>query len=105
MSLKPTTTVTHTFRVKGVSPEILTDVRVTYEQGGLTIIEKTEQEIAVNGDKMVVFLRPEDTAKLMPGVVNIQFKARTLGGDTFASDIFTARIGRTLNKEIFTWNA
>ena len=75
----------------------LSELYVTFCQGGITRIEKTLADCVVDGTKLSMRLTQEETLRLKDkGSVEIQIRARTVTGRSIASEIIEERVGRIL---------
>lgn len=76
----------------------LTDatVYITYCQKGQTIVEKTNSDITITSDSIVVELTQEDTLKFSVGDVEIQIRYVKEDGTADASNIITVSSARIL---------
>lgn len=76
-------------------------LRLTYVQGDKTVFEKTEQDVAFDGNAIRLRLTQEETlafAERYP--VKIQLKVLTIGGNVLPSQIFSVTVGEILNEEV-----
>lgn len=69
---------------------------VTYEQGGVNVLEKTGADLTVAPDSIAVKLTQADTLKFKPGNVNIQIRYVDAFGTADASNIITTTAERIL---------
>lgn len=76
----------------------LTDARVyvTYMQKGKVIVEKSNENLDITSDSLVVSLTQEDTLKFAPGDVEVQIRYVKADGSADASNIMTISATRIL---------
>lgn len=100
MILIPGTTPTHTLNLP-IDTGTITKLRITYEQFGRTVIEKTEKEVSMSGKKIEVTLTQEDTLKLYENKkVKVQLKALTASGTVVSHKPIVLDVDEVLNKEV-----
>lgn len=94
----------------GVDPSLWTQFRITYEQNGSIILEKSEKDLddmhieAVGGDqyKLWFVLTQKETRKFYPyGEMKIQIRFKDGNGVVRASEKVRAKVADVLNHEIF----
>lgn len=95
MSMWRGTTPTNTFSVN-VDLTSATAIYVTYEQNGVTVLEKTGADLEVTEDKIVVRLTQAETLSFAPGLVFIQIRYVMPDGTADASDLIITSIDRIL---------
>lgn len=95
------TTPTHTFTTP-LDVEIITDLRLSYAQEGAEIFNKKKSEVTLEGKTISVRLTQEETLKFdsAKGVVQIQLKVLTEGGDVFSSDVMNVNVWDSINNEV-----
>lgn len=75
---------------------LLAEAFVTFEQKDEVVLDKPLSECKTDGNKLTVELTQQDTLKLDNGLVRIQIRARTHGGDALASDVILTSVGEIL---------
>ena len=94
------TTPTHTFNSK-IETANIRSLRITYNQGDKTVLEKTESDVIMSDTAIKVKLTQEDTYKFQANVpVQIQMKIKTTSQDVLASRIKTVSVAAILNEEV-----
>ena len=98
------TTPTHTFTLP-VSTSEFSVIQVTYAQKEKTLVKEYRDGVLPEGmtfdDKDVVInLSQEETKAFDAGTVAVQVRARTAGGQAYASDKFNVSVTQVLNEEI-----
>ena len=84
------TTPTHTFTLPEEIPlSTFTVIFITYSQMGRVRVEKTIDDIIIDGHTVTVILTQADTLSFRSGSVEIQMRAKTALGEAYASDIVT----------------
>ena len=71
-------------------------VFVTYSQDGSVIVEKTNDELTITEDQIIVNLSQTDTLNFHEGLIDIQIRFIDDDGYTDASNILSARATRIL---------
>lgn len=71
-------------------------VYVTYSQGGITKIERTNDTLIIKEDKISFILTQEETLNLDKGVVDVQIRYKTYDGIADASPELTLQVGDIL---------
>lgn len=73
---------------------------ITYQQRGMTVLEKTLDDVERIGTDIVVHLTQAETLEFAQGQktepVRIQIRARTDDGEAFASDIMEISVDQVL---------
>lgn len=70
---------------------------ITYKQRGVTVIEKTIEDVTINEKNFEVDLTQQETLQLDPKQkVEIQVRARFPGGRAIGSNIVETTVGRIL---------
>lgn len=94
------TTPTHIFKIP-YDTSMVSKLRLTYEQVGGVVIEKTEKDCIFDGDLVTITLTQEDTLKLNDKqYVEIQMKLLSTGGDVIKSEPITRTVSKCLNDEV-----
>lgn len=95
------TTPTHTFTTP-LDVGIISDLRLSYAQEGVEILNKKKSEVALEGKTISIKLTQEETLQFDParGVVQIQLKVLTAGGDVFCSDVMNVNVWDSINNEV-----
>ena len=84
------TTPTHTFTLPEEIPlSTFTVIFITYSQMGKVRVEKSINDIFIDGHTASVTLTQADTLSFRSGSVEIQMRAKTALGEAYASDIVT----------------
>ena len=75
---------------------------LTYQQGGVTVLEKTLADCAFEGSTARVALSQEDTLRFEPqnGPVRIQLRLRTAAGTALKSGVLTAGVDELLKEGV-----
>lgn len=83
----------------------LTDatVYVTYSQKGKVIVEKTNQDLIITEDSVVVSLTQEDTLKFAVGDVEVQLRYVKSDGTADASNIMTVSATKILKDGLISY--
>jgi hypothetical protein len=98
--MKRGTTPTLRFSLPFVPDTDINALYITFQQRGETIIEKSLEEVTVDGENVLVRLTQEDTLNLDPKAdVNVQLRFR-IGDNAYASDVMPIHIGRILKDGI-----
>lgn len=96
------TTPTHRFTLQ-MDVETIDKIQITYAQGGVIVLQKTSDNISMDGKTAVIRLTQEETKKFAADKeVEIQVRVLTLAGDALASDIIKVDVQRVLNEEVLT---
>ena len=94
------TTPTHTF-VLPFDVSTISKLHVLYAQDEQVKIRKTETDVTLDGNKVVLTLTQEDTLLLeCKKTVEIQIRVLTAGGDALNSDIIRVPVERCLEDEV-----
>lgn len=95
------TTPTHEFELVDFDPTVIKKIKITYAQGDKVVLEKRDNEISIDGNKAVLRLTQEETARFaMNTLVEIQVRILTHDGDAVASNITTISPKKILDDEI-----
>lgn len=98
--MTPGATPTHTFNLP-VSTDDVAALRVTYEQGGKNLLQKEMDECTLSGTQVIIKLKQEETLLFESnGIVRIQLKGKTKGGDVLISDIIKRPTNIVLDREV-----
>ena len=93
------TTPTHTFLVN----VDMTDAKIylTYKQNGRTIVEKTEKDMVVFPDRLVVDLTQAETLRFTADApIEMQIRYVKGSGEASASEIMSTNIGNVLKQGV-----
>lgn len=94
------TTPTHIFRLP-IDAAVIAEVRITYEQLGKTMIEKTEKDVQMTGYTITLGLSQEETLRLNHrALVRLQVKVLTTDGQVMASKIRNIQVDEILSTEV-----
>ena len=84
------TTPTHTFTIPDeVHISDYDTIYITYSQNGRTIVEKNEEDIRIEDNKLRLTFTQADTLLFSPGQVKIQLRAKSASGQAIASNIIS----------------
>lgn len=76
-------------------------LRITFMQNGENKVEKKEQDVTLEDNKITVKLSQEDTLAFSENeIVEVQLKVLTTEGDVLATDKYKLRVQDILNEEI-----
>ena len=89
------TTPTNTFTVD-VDLRQATEMYVTYQQNGETVLEKTLEDVTVTETAIEIALTQEDTLAFAQGTVQMQIRAKFGDGAAIASNIIVAPVDQIL---------
>ena len=94
------TTPTHIFTLPFETNQ-LQKIRITYQQCGKTVLQKTEVDCTLTGNEIKVKLTQEETLLFAPDVrVHIQLRVQTTAGQVMASDIEKVLPRACLDEEV-----
>ena len=94
------TTPTHIFKTK-VDLTEATEMFITYEQDGETVVEKSIEDITIEPEQLTVTLSQTDTLAFSTlGEVEIQCRVKMPAGEVLASQIIKQPVGRILKEGI-----
>lgn len=95
----PTNTITVDTDLRGMR------VYVTYQQGGVNVIEKTNENITIQADKVIVTLTQEETLGLMSRGkdVYVQIRAISPSGVAIASNIMQTTVEGILKDGVIAY--
>lgn len=97
--MKRLTTPTHTFEIP-LDTSILDQIKITYSQGGKTVLEKYKEDCTLEGKVITCRLTQEDTQKFKHDDVKIRIRVKTTGGDVMASKSHTVFCEDILDEEV-----
>lgn len=69
-------------------------------QQGNTVIQKSDEDLVIDGHTVSVYLTQEDTIKFLSGNIRIQLNWTYDDGSRAASEIATVRVTENLLKEV-----
>ena len=96
------TTPTHIFTIQFDTSQ-LQEIRITYQQGGQTVLQKTEADCTLTGSEIKVVLTQEETLLFAPDErVSIQLRVMTTDGVVMASEIVKVFARACLDEEVLT---
>ena len=96
------TTPTHIFTLP-FDTELVKEIRVTYEQEGVTILTKTVSECELDGADIKIRLTQEETLLFEPDKrVSIQLRVLTSDNQVMASDVTKVWAYSCLDEEILS---
>lgn len=94
------TTPIHIFHLP-IETSTLKEVRITYQQLGRDLIEKTETDVEMEGTTISLTLTQEETLKFVNGQkVRLQVKVLTTGNVVLASPVKELSVSEILNEEV-----
>lgn len=95
------TTPEHRFPFRGLDPEDIKRVRITYAQGGRKILTKEGDDVKIDGAEFIVKLTQEETKRFIADrTVEIQVRVLTVDEEAPASPIFKTSCERVLDDEV-----
>lgn len=98
--MRRATTPTHSFTLE-LDPKLISQIRITYAQGGKKILTKNKEDITLEGNVAKVRLTQEETLGFDIGRrVEIQIRVLTTGNDALASEVFDVPCLRVLDDEV-----
>lgn len=92
------TTPTHTFRLP-FEAEMIDKLRLTYKQNGKTILEKTEEDVELVDNKIVITLSQKETKSFADKKALVQLRVK-IGDKVMASNIIELLVTNVLNDEV-----
>lgn len=102
MAIRQGTTPTHTFTIP-FDTSLLKTVHIAYAQCDEVLFVKSDDDITLDGNKIITTLTQEETLRLDPTkVVAIQIRCLTYKGDAPASDIMLVSVDKCLEKEVLS---
>lgn len=94
------TTPTHYFTLPFDTGQ-LERLRITYAQNGLTVLELTEENVALAGKEIRYQLTQEDTLRFKNNVLaEVQVRVKTTDGNVLASNVMAISVGKILNEDV-----
>ena len=94
------TTPTHIFRLQ-VETAAIKELRITYEQYGRVVVEKTETEVLMESKEIRLKLTQEETLAFRPNVsVQLQLKILTKDNSVLACPIMDIPVEEILSEEV-----
>lgn len=94
------TTPTHIF-VLPFDTSLLQEIRITYQQSGKTVLQKTEADCTLTGSEIKVTLTQQETLLFSPDErVSIQLRVLTTTGHVMASEIKKVFARACLDEEV-----
>ena len=94
------TTPTHIFALP-FDTSLLQEIRITYQQSGQTVLQKTEAECTLTGNEIKVTLTQQETLLFSPVErVSIQLRVLTTTGRVMASEIKKVFARAGLDEEV-----
>ena len=94
-------TPTHIFTLS-LAAEMIAKVRVLYSQDGKLLFRKEGDQVAIDGQKVIVDLTQEDTLLFKAGKAEIQLRVNTPHGKSIPSQIYSVPVERLLENEVFS---
>lgn len=79
-----------------IDASLLSVFYVTFSQCGRNVLEKTQNDCDVLGNKISVKLSQSDTLKFIDDYVEIQIRGKSILGEAVASNIMTDHVDRIL---------
>lgn len=101
--MRRATTPTHTFVIpEAVAVSSLEKVLLTYSQNGVTVLEKTLSDLAIDSDKNSLYyeLTQNETNLFAPGKALIQLRVKTNTGAVLESQMLCMPVKPALNSEV-----
>lgn len=96
------TTPTHVFRLP-IATDTIKALRITYAQMGCTVLDKTENDVHMDGNTVTLTLTQEDTLRFDTAYpVYWQMKVLTHAGTLLACQVKRLTVGDILNDEVLT---
>lgn len=93
------TTPTHSFTLP-FDASVVDKFLLTYVQDEITILEKTEEDVQVEGNVWSVDLTQEETKKFKPGTASCQIRVLTTDGKALSSDLFHFAVRKVYNEVV-----
>ena len=94
------TTPSHIFQLP-FNTDTLKEIRISYAQDDIVIVEKTTEDCTLEADTITVKLTQEETLKFIHGkTAKIQLKVKLLDGNTLATYPLRVDVGEILNEEV-----
>lgn len=96
------TTPTHIFALPFNTGQIK-EIRITYQQNGETVLQKTEADCTLAGNEIKVVLTQQETLLFAPDErVSIQLRVLTNSGQVMASEIAKVFARACLDEEVLS---
>lgn len=96
------TTPTHTFALPFNTGQ-LQEIRITYQQNGETVLQKTEADCTLTENEIKVVLTQQETLLFAPDQrVHIQLRVLTTTGQVMASEIEKVSVKACLDEEVLS---
>ena len=96
------TTPTHTFALPFNTGQ-LQEIRITYQQNGATVLQKTEADCTLTENEIKVVLTQQETLLFAPDErVSIQLRVMTTNGQVMASGIEKVFARACLDEEVLS---
>ena len=101
------TTPTHIFTLPFNTGQIK-EIRITYQQGGATVLQKTEADCTLTGNEIKVMLTQEETLlfaatnRETDNRISIQLRVLTTTGQVLASEIEKVFAYACLDEEVLS---
>lgn len=92
------TTPTHIF-ILPFDTALIDKLVLTYKQSGKTVIEKTEADVTLEGNRVSVTFTQQETALFKADTAKVQMRVKT-GEKVIASNILSVNVNEVLNKEV-----
>ncbi len=100
--MRRATTPTHTFTLP-FDASMVSRFLLTYKQGAKIVLEKTEEDMTVDGNTWSVKLTQNETNRFTSASdVVVQVRVLTPAGDALVSDPMELRVRDVLNDEVLT---
>lgn len=93
-------TPTHTFQLP-IETSTIKKLLITYEQLGRTVLEKTEEDVRMEGKTVCLKLTQTEAFQFKENhSVKLQIKILTNTGDLLPSKVFRISVDEILNEEV-----
>jgi len=93
------TTPTHTFKI-GISSDNISKILITYSQGSVQKLNKTEEDVTFEGEYVKIRLTQNETKLFKAGTVQIQIRVKLIDGTVINSQIINRKVNAVLNDEV-----
>lgn len=93
------TTPTHSFTLP-FDESVVSKFLLSYVQDDQIVLEKTKDEVLIDGNVWSVMLSQEETKKFKPGAARAQIRVLTHDGKALASDVFQFAVAQVLNEVV-----
>ena len=94
------TTPTFIFKFKDTDLEPVQDIAVTFKKSGRLLIEKSAEDITIDGNNIKVYLSQKETLSLPVGAIDAQVNILFDGGERGCTDIMSIQVGDNLKNEV-----